>query len=135
MVPMVRLERLKSDDAQALLRVIDDETALRVRLPCPFTMDHALNFILSYHTYGIKYNNNKELIGALEIKSSGETAYVVAKGFRNKGVCTEALKLAKYAAKRDHGITKLWCMIHPANEASLRVAQKTGLEITYEKKY
>jgi RimJ/RimL family protein N-acetyltransferase len=133
MVP-VKIRRLSIEDTDELVGIIDNETAQLTRLNCPFTKTDAENFINLYNTYGVKYMYNDSLIGAFEIKSSGETAYVIAKEWRNKGVCSQVLRLAKRIAKRDLKINHLWCLIHPDNKASIRVAQKAGLEIKDVKK-
>jgi len=133
MIP-VKIRRLSIEDADELVGIMDNETAKLTRLNCPFTKTDAENFIKLYNTYGVKYMYNDALIGAFEIKSSGETAYVVAKEWRNKGVCSQVLGLARRIAKRDLKINHLWCFIHPDNKASIRVAQKAGLEIKDVKK-
>jgi RimJ/RimL family protein N-acetyltransferase len=133
MVP-VKIRRLSIEDVDELVGIIDNETAQLTRLNCPFTKTDAENFINLYNTYGVKYMYNNSLIGAFEIKPSGETAYVISKKWRNKGVCTQVLRIAKRIAERDLKINHLWCIIHPNNKSSIRVAQKAGLEIKDVKK-
>lgn len=128
MIPL-RVARLTLKDKEQLQQIIDEETAKLTRL-YPFTDEAIENFISKYNTYGVKYSKHT-LIGAFEIKESGETAYVVAKNWRNQGVCTEALKLAKRIARKELGVNNLWCYIHPSNKASIKVAKKAGLRIEY----
>ena len=87
----IRVSRLVENDVVDLLNIVDEETAKLTDLTCPFTLIAAHNFIKLYNTYGIKLNTG-ELVGAMEIKPYEETAYLVSKPWRRKGVCTEALK-------------------------------------------
>ena len=127
MIFNLKISRLKESDRDELVSIIDNTTALLTRLNCPFSLQDADNFIKDYNTWGIKYKG--ELVGAFEIKSSGETAYVIAKEWRNKGICSKAIESAKQIADKQFNISKLWCYIHPENIPSIRVAQKAGLEI------
>jgi len=127
MIFNLKISRLKESDREKLVNIIDDMTALLTRLNCPFTLEDADNFIKNYNTWGIKYKG--ELVGAFEIKKTGETAYVVSSEWRNKGICTKAMESAKLIADKQFNISKLWCYIHPENIPSMRVAQKAGLEI------
>lgn len=124
--------RLLGKDAQSIQQLIDDETAVLTRLSSPFTLADANTFITLYNTLGIWVD--EELVGALEIKSSGETAYVVGKEHRGKGYCTQAIRAVNgNIFKKLLRVNKLWCLIHPDNKVSIRVAEKCGLEIVYVK--
>ena len=123
----IRVSRLVENDVVDLLNIVDEETAKLTDLTCPFTLIAAHNFIKLYNTYGIKLNTG-ELVGAMEIKPSGETAYLVSKPWRRKGVCTEALKLAKRIARKQN-IQTIWCKVDTQNIASTRVAKKAGIQI------
>jgi len=128
----LRVTRLVKDDAVNLQSLIDQETASLTRLASPFTLNDAYNFINLYNTYAIIVD--EKLAGAIEIKSTGETAYVVGKQWRNQGVCTQAIRaLNTKNSLKFMKINNLWCLIHPDNIASIRVAQKCGLEIKYVK--
>lgn len=126
------VSRLLGKDAQAIQQLIDDETAVLTRLASPFTIQDAYIFIGLYNTLGIWVD--RELVGALEIKPSGETAYVVGKEHRGKGYCTQAIRAVNgNIFKKLLRVNKLWCLIHPDNKVSIRVAEKCGLEIVYVK--
>jgi len=123
----IRVSRLVENDIIPLLDIVDENTAKLTNLTCPFTLLAAHNFIKLYNTYGIKLNTG-ELIGAVELKPSGETAYLVAENWRKKGVCTEALKLVKRIARKQN-IQTIWCKVDNNNIPSIRAAKKAGIQI------
>lgn len=121
----ISIGRLYTRDIGRLRAIVTEEIALKANLPWPFTIAKASYFINDYHTYGMWYWG--ELIGALEVKPTGETAYFISDKYRNKGYTTASIKMAK--EKYPHG--QLWCYIHPDNVASMRVATKAGIRIQY----
>ena len=124
--------RLLGKDAQSIQLLIDDETAVLTSLASPFTLQDAYVFIGLYNKWDIWVD--EELDGALEIKSSGETAYLIGKEHRGKGYCTQAIRAVNgNIFKKLLKVKKLWCLIHPDNEVSIRIAEKCGLEIVYVK--
>lgn len=126
------VSRLLGKDAYAIQKLIDDETAVLTRLASPFTLKDACIFIGLYNTLGIWVDD--VLVGALEIKPSGETAYVVGKEYRGKGYCTQAIRAVNgNIFKKLLKVDRLWCLIHSENKASIRIAEKCGLEIVYVK--
>ena len=122
----VSLIRLKPRDAMQLLGIIDEDTAIKCYLQWPFTKKVAFSFISHYNTWGI-WINNGILAGAVEVKEDFETAYFVAKKYRNLGIATEAVIQCKdrFANKQLH------CIINPDNKASLRVANKANLRVNF----
>jgi len=121
----IKLRRFHSKDFYKLTAIIDKDTAIKAGLAWPFDRESAMSFITDYNTWGIYHS--EVLLGAIEIRSNLETAYLVGKQWRGKGIATEAVKLIKekFADKQ------LWCLIKPENRASLRVAQKAAMRITY----
>jgi RimJ/RimL family protein N-acetyltransferase len=122
----LELKRLTQKDLYKLTAIIDNSIANDARLEWPFSRETAETFINDYDTWGI-WLNNGILVGALEVKADGETAYLVAKQWQAKGIATWAVTEIK---KKFHA-RQLWCLIHPANRASLRVAQKAIMRIQY----
>lgn len=122
------IARLHKRDLFKLAAIIDQETAHNANLPWPFGHEAARTFIEDFNTWGIWIGSgNGVLVGAMEIRSDCETAYLIGKQFRNQGYATEALKkLKEMFADR-----QLWCYINPENKASLRVAQKANMRIVY----
>ena len=122
----LELRRLHQRDFYKLTAIVDKQIATDARLEWPFVRDAANMFINDYNTWGI-WLNNGILVGALEVKDDCETAYFVAQQWQGQGIATWAVKRAKelFADRQ------LWCLIHPANRASLRVAQKAVMRIQY----
>lgn len=130
MAGKLRVTRLLGKDANSIHELIDDETAVLAKMSSPFTIQDAYTFIGLYNTLGIWVDD--VLVGALEIKPSGETAYVIGKEHREKGYCTQAIKAVNgNIFKKLLRVNKLWCLIHPDNKVSIRIAEKCGLEIVY----
>lgn len=112
-------------DYYKLSALIDQKTAQTANIDWPFCRDTGRMFIEDFNTWGIWYSG--VLLGAVEVKSDWETAYLVGKNWRGKGIATQACVLIKemFADKQ------LFCLIDPANYASLRVAQKANMRIKY----
>lgn len=122
----LQLRRLTMSELFQLTSIVDKNTAELARIEYPFTREIAENFILNYNTWGI-WLNGSIFAGAIEVKEDCETAYIVAKQYRNIGLATEALKLAiEFFADR-----QLFALIHPDNKASLRVAQKANMRVKF----
>jgi len=121
----IELRRFQPKDFYKLTAIIDKDTAIIAGLTWPFDRESAMSFICEYNTWGIYHS--EVLLGAIEIRSNLETAYLVGRQWRGKGIATQAVKLIKeqFADKQ------LWCLINPENRASLRVAQKAAMRITY----
>ena len=122
----VSLKRLKPNDVFKLRGILDEDTALKCYLTWPFTKKVAKEFILDYNTYGI-WVNGGVLVGAVEVKESLETAYFVSKNYRNLGIATKALA----ECKKLFGKKQLWCVINPKNKASLKVAEKAKIRVSF----
>ena len=122
----VELRKLESKHIFQLRSILTEETALLAGIEWPFTKEVAQSFISSYNTWGI-WINNGVLAGAVEVKDDLETAYFVNEKYRNIGIATRALVLAKeqFADKQ------LWCVINPNNKASLKVANNVNLRVSF----
>lgn len=122
----IQLRRFTLKDRFKLTSILDEDTAEIAHIEWPFQRIVAENFISDYNTWGI-YLNGDILVGAIEIKEDCETAYFVAKNFRNIGIATHAVQLAiEHFADR-----QLFALINPDNKASLRVAQKAGMRVKF----
>ena len=122
----VDLRRLVLKDTFQLRASLTSTTALLATIEWPFTKKVAESFILSYNTWGI-WINGGILVGAIEVKDDMETAYFVNEKYRNLGIATRALVLAKeqFADKQ------FWCVINPSNKASLKVANNVNLRVSF----
>jgi len=68
----------------------------------------------------------------IEGREEVEVAYLLAKEYWGQGLGTEvAQAIANYAFAQLH-LTRLICLIDPANGASIRVARKLGMEFEKE---
>ena len=122
----VTLTRLITEDIYKLTSILDKETAELAHIEWPFNRVEALQFINDFNTWGI-WVNHGQLVGAVEVKETLETAYFVRKGWRDNGVGTHAIKLCI----EEFGEQQLWCIIDPNNKASLRAAEKGGLRVKF----
>lgn len=61
-----------------------------------------------------------------------EVAYMLARPYWGQGLGTEAAQALKEHGFRDFGFRRLISIIHPANIASIRVAEKNGMEYERE---
>lgn len=122
----VSLRRLSNKDIFHLRSIIDEDTAIKCYLEWPFTKEVAFSFISHYNTWGI-WINNGILAGAIEIKKDMETAYFVSKKYRNLGIATNAV----IQCKERFSDQQLHCVINPNNKASLKVANKANLRVSF----
>ena len=122
----VELRRFQSKHLFQLRSILTKETAEQCNLEWPFTKEVAESFISSYNTWGI-WINNGILAGAIEIKKDMETAYFVSKKYRNLGIATNAV----IQCKERFGDQQLHCVINPDNKASLKVANKANLRVSF----
>jgi ribosomal-protein-alanine N-acetyltransferase len=81
------------------------------------------------------YKENGQFIGrcgllwqVLDGVQEVEVAYMIAKQYWGQGLATEAARALKEHGFRDHGFQRLVSIIHPDNAASIRVAEKNGMQ-------
>jgi len=122
----IELRRLELKHIFQLRSILTKETALLSYLEWPFTKKVAESFISNYNTWGI-WINNGILVGAVEVKEDFETAYFVNEKYRNLGIATQAVLLCK----EELADKQLWCVINPANNASLKVANNANLRVSF----
>jgi RimJ/RimL family protein N-acetyltransferase len=122
----ISIRRLKEADIYRLQTIVKKDIATLAQIEWPFNREAALNFIINYNTWGI-FLNEGILVGAIEVKETCETAYLIAHQYQNKGIATEAVKLALI----EFGDSQLWCVVSPDNVASIRVAQKANMRMNF----
>lgn len=122
----VTVRRLTVADVCTLQSIVTKDIAEAAYISWPFTKEIALSFITEYNTWGIWINDNI-LAGAIEIKDTHETAYLVASIYQNNGIATAAIK----EIKEIFHDKQLWCMINPKNKASLKVATNSSMRIQF----
>ena len=68
----------------------------------------------------------------IEQRPEVEVAYLLAKEYWNQGLATEAAQgISRYGFEQLN-LSRLICMIHPENQASINVALKTGMTLEKE---
>lgn len=65
----------------------------------------------------------------IEGRPEVEVAYLLAREFWGQGLATEAAEAIVRHAFERLGVTRLICLIDPANEASIRVAERIGMSL------
>ena len=86
-----------------------------------------------FHHWIIKYENNR--VGYVRVLDN-DIGIVIKKEFQNKGIASEALRLAEKEAHQ-LGITKLVALVKVGNESSKNIFTKNNYELKmywYEKK-
>ena len=124
----IELRKLQPKHIFTLQQIVKKDIAEQAYLEWPFTKHSAENFIQNYNTYGIWINGNV-LVGAIEVKQDGETAYLITPQWQNQGIATFAVK----ECIKHFNNQQLWCYINPNNQASLRVARKANLRVQFYK--
>lgn len=122
----IELKRFLPSQVFQLRSILTKETAELCYLEWPFTKEVAESFISNYNTWGI-WMNGGILVGAVEVKENFETAYFVNEKYRNMGIATKAVTMCKEALADK----QLWCLINPENKASLKVAKKVNLRVSF----
>jgi RimJ/RimL family protein N-acetyltransferase len=68
----------------------------------------------------------------IEERAEVEVAYLLARPYWGKGLATEAARaIVQYACER-LGYSRLICLVDPANQASIRVAERIGMSLEKE---
>lgn len=65
----------------------------------------------------------------IEARSEVEIAYLLARPYWGQGLATEAARAIAAHAFGRLGLTRLVCLIDPANVASIRVAERIGMRL------
>jgi len=138
-----RLRSYKKGDEESLAININDETIHKYtcKIPYPYTEKDAKKWIK--HCYNIgnqdKINEinfaidiNGEVIGGIGLKNiennKGEMGYWIGKGYRKKGITTQAVSLVSEFGFKELKLKKITAPIHPKNKASARVLEKNNFK-------
>ncbi len=127
-------------DATALQQLANNRSVHEVlaRLPFPYTINHALDFISNLartqneHAYAITTDTGK-LIGItswhLDYTPGPELGYWLGQPYWGKGYATE-VAIAMVSAASRAGYEKLFARSITANQGSLNVLKKAGFNIS-----
>ena len=116
------------------------------KVPFPYTLEDALNFINSSHrdftslrglNFAIEYKNNANdpirLVGIIGIKDldiakkKGNLGYWIGERYWGKGIGTESVALVINFAFSVLGLEEVWAYVYSENKASIRVLEKNGM--------
>lgn len=111
------------------------------RLPHPYTLDHAKEWILinsSLHpTLHFCIEVDGKVAGSIGITPQGdvhrnnmEIGYFLGEDFWNKGIATKAVEqLLQYIHKTFPHVTRIYAPVFERNKASMRVLEKNGFHL------
>ena len=135
------LRPFRKGDEESLTRNINDKEVYRytLRIPYPYKPSDAKKWI-KYCAKEFKKKNRKELPFAIELygsvigavgfknieKHKAEIGYWLGRKYWNKGIITEALKLATNFGFRKLKLKRIYAPIFTKNKASARVLEKNG---------
>jgi ribosomal-protein-alanine N-acetyltransferase len=143
------LRHLTMDDLDALALIYRDPEVRKYFPEGTLTYEQTreeLEWIIDVyygqHGFGLwatTYKQTNEFIGrcgllpwTIDGRSEVEVAYLLAKAYWGRGLGTEAARaILAYGFKQLH-LSRLICLIDPANEASINVAVKIGMRLERE---
>lgn len=84
------------------------------------------------HLFAVEHGN--ELVGLVSLRVStvdrtADLGYAVARPYWGRGIATEAARRVVDHAFDELRLEKVWCHIDPRNVASVRVAEKLGMQL------
>ena len=129
----LRLRLLKDGDAEDIFEIRGDrDTASDAGIPCMKSIEDARGYIAKWCKDSMVVVLGDEVVGLIESYSDDELSYnssflgyYMKKSHRNKGYMTEALTALRNRWIEDgEEVPMLW--IFPDNEASIKVAKKSG---------
>lgn len=126
----VRLREPTGSDLAAFERFADDpEFAFFWRSP---EGQEASSRSDARHLFAVE--DGDELVGLVSLRVStvngtADLGYAVARPYWERGIATEAAHSAIDHAFNELELEKVWCHIDPRNVASVRVAEKLGMQL------
>jgi RimJ/RimL family protein N-acetyltransferase len=147
----VRLRKLRVSDANDIYENIRDKEVVRwlLSVPHPYSFNDAVRFIRrsqyrvkknTAHAFGIVLKETNRVIGVVEIfnidwdNRSADIGYWLGKKYWNRGLMTEAVKLALRFAFKELKLHRLSTTTFEENLASRRVLEKAGFRLEGKKR-
>jgi ribosomal-protein-alanine N-acetyltransferase len=144
---LVKLRALSIDDAKDISQLVTYNVSKSLwKVPFPYTLEDALNFIDSSHrdftslrgvNFAIEYRNNTNdpirLVGIIALKDldiaekKGNLGYWIGERYWGKGIGTESVALVINFAFSVLGLAEVWAYVYSENKASIRVLEKNGM--------
>ena len=126
-----------ADDADWITRACqDDEIKRWIRVPRPYTRDHAIEFIANhlneYAVWVIEVLETNTPVGVISIHKISETSgvasigYWIAPWFRQRGAACASLELVVAYSQTIAGVTACHANIAITNIASRKTAERAG---------
>ncbi|MBO8182768.1 MAG: GNAT family N-acetyltransferase [Archaeoglobus sp.] len=142
----IRLRKLKISDARDIYDNIRDEEVVRwlLRILDPYSFNDALKFIrrTQYrirknkgYAFGIVLKETGRVVGVVDLfnidweNRNAEMGYWLGRRYWNRGLMTEAVKLALKFAFQDLKLHRVSATIFEGNLASRRVLEKAGFKL------
>jgi ribosomal-protein-alanine N-acetyltransferase len=139
------LRRLALPDAADLYRIYSDPETMKFMGKAPDSVEEERNHLQAhianhYEKYGVglwatALKENNRLIGRcglmrkqIEGVEEVEIAYLLDRECWGKGLATEAAEAIIKHGHAKYGFKRIVAVIHPQNVASIRVAEKIGME-------
>lgn len=159
-IPTLETERLilrgaRENDFEAMLAMWQDPVVVRHFHGAPMTREECWRRLLrnygmwalrGYGLFAIEEKASGAYVGtagAFEVKREmippiedmPEVGWTLAARFHGRGYATEAVRAALAWTDARLGHPEMFCIIAPANEASIRVAEKCGFRRSHETTY
>jgi RimJ/RimL family protein N-acetyltransferase len=137
---VVALRAWSDADAGAIAAMMEDpEIARWTQAPSPYRERDAVEW-LALHPALLRRGEelplavvdaqSGELAGSMSVRfrgeGRGEFGYLMAAGFRGRGLGTRALRLFASWAFQTHALARLEVLVQPENEPSLAMAERAG---------
>jgi RimJ/RimL family protein N-acetyltransferase len=157
MVEIIETERLvlrplEADDAPALLGLYADPEVVRFMRPAlageaeerqnieRHRRDHYERY--GFGLLGAIHRGSGRFAGRLGLlrsriggREETEVSYLLAPEYRGQGLATEGVQSLLNLARTRLGLSRIVAVIHPENVASMRVAERCGLEYAHSVEY
>jgi RimJ/RimL family protein N-acetyltransferase len=143
LTPRLRLRPLTLDDLRALHALVGDDETMRfitgvgntpLQTRARLALDVRLHAEFGFGLCLAEWRETGEVVGRAGIVPhptatgvEGELAWLVARGWRGRGLATEAGAALIEFARRELELNRLYAEAHPDNAGSIRVMEKLGM--------
>lgn len=144
---LVNLRELSINDAVDISRLMTYNISKSLwRVPYPYTVKNAVNFINSCHrdfkslkavNFAIQYKNKfgdvNRLVGTISLKNidsdnkKANMGYWIGEQYWGNGIATESVELVINYAFSVLGVEEISAYVYSENKASIRVLEKNGM--------
>jgi len=141
------LRKFSGGDLDDLFQVLGHRDVMKYSLTGPYSRDKTSQFIekcqsdyenRGFGLFAVEYRENRKVIGYcgfyyqhIEDQDEVEIGYRLHPDYWSRGLATETAYAVQDAGFNQYGFNRMISVIEPENTASIRVAEKNGME--YEK--